>query len=50
MSDPISYMPWMVKKDNEDPYQCLICSQSMDKVDFDFCDICGDCLDEEGYI
>jgi len=42
-------IPWMVKKDNDDCYQCMICSESMDKVDFDYCDICGDCLDEELY-
>ncbi len=45
MSDPISYMPWMVKKDNDDCYQCEMCGRSMDKVDYDYCDICGDCLE-----
>jgi ribosomal protein L37E len=48
MSDPISYMPFMVKKDNDDCYQCEMCGRSMDKVDYDYCDICGDCLDSEG--
>ena len=45
MSDPISYMPWMVKKYNDDCCKCEMCGRSMDKVDYDYCDICGDCLE-----
>jgi len=47
MSDPISYMPFMVKKDNDDFYQCEMCGRSMNQEAHDFCDICGDCLEED---
>jgi len=52
MSDPISYMPWLVKKDepwastNTGFYQCEICGSEMTTIDYEFCDICPDCLDE----
>jgi len=53
MSDPISYMPWLVKKDepwastNTGFYKCEICGNDITKEDYEFCDICPDCLDEE---
>ena len=53
MSDPISYMPWLVKKDepwastNTGFYKCEMCGNDITKEDYEFCDICQDCLDEE---
>lgn len=47
MSDPISYMPFMVKKDNDDCYQCEMCNKIMKQEDHDFCDLCDDCRPEE---
>ncbi len=46
MSDPISYMPWMVKKENT-MNECEMCGNEMTTIDYEFCDICPDCLDEE---
>ena len=67
MSDPISYMPWKVKKNNKmtdntcnysglastDSWgkpACEMCGKFMKQEDYDYCDICGDCLDENNYI
>jgi len=47
MSDPISYMPFMVKKDNDDCYQCEMCNKIMTQEAHDFCDLCDDCRPEE---
>jgi len=44
MSDPISYMPWMVKKQL---YHCEMCNKIMTQEDHDFCDLCDDCRPEE---
>jgi len=46
MSDPISYMPWMVKKDNGKPV-CEMCNKIMTQEAHDFCDLCDDCRPEE---
>ena len=29
---------------------CEICGNEMTTIDYEFCDICGDCLDENDYI
>jgi rRNA maturation endonuclease Nob1 len=63
MSDPISYMPFMVKKDdnmnNNCNYSglasteswgkpiCEMCNKIMNQEDHDFCDLCDDCRPEE---
>ncbi len=39
MSDPISYMPWMVKKENT-MKECIMCGNEMTTIDYEFCDIC----------
>ena len=28
---------------------CELCGNQMDKSDYDFCDICPDCLEDSGY-
>ena len=63
MSDPISYMPFMVKKDNKmnnncnysglasteswGKPTCEMCNKIMTQEDHDFCDLCDDCRPEE---
>ena len=31
------------------PYVCEICNASMEKIDHDYSDICGECRDEYEY-
>jgi uncharacterized CHY-type Zn-finger protein len=33
---------------NTGPYQCEMCGKDMSQKDYDYCDICPNCLDEEG--
>jgi|ETNvirenome_2_60_1030617.scaffolds.fasta_scaffold109569_2 hypothetical protein len=33
---------------NSGPYQCEFCGKDMTEHDYDFCDICPDCLEEGG--
>ena len=40
MSDPISYMPWMVKKQL---YYCEMCTEWLPSS-YTFCDICDKCV------
>ena len=54
MSDPISYMPWMVKKDlilvwsdSTITFNCEMCNKIMTQEAHDFCDLCDDCRPEE---
>ena len=40
----------MVHKSNYHLFTCEFCGREMTEENFDFCDICPDCRDEEGWI
>lgn len=40
----------MVDKSNYHLFTCEFCGREMTEENFDFCDICPDCRDEEGWI